>query len=154
MRQTFDRRKSRGQRVADAICAFAGSAWFIAANATVFALWMAVNVGWIPGIAVFDAPPFNLLSLVTSLEAIFLSAFILISQTRMTELADQRSDLDLQINLLAEYEITRLIALTDAIATKLGVTVAGARGVDIEELKRIVDPKAVLDEIERTTKPA
>ncbi|MFT3772780.1 MAG: DUF1003 domain-containing protein [Minicystis sp.] len=105
-------------------------------------------MGVVPGVRPFDPFPFVMLAMIASVEAIFLSTFVLISQNRMAALADRRADLDVQINLLAEHEITRLIALCDAMAQHLGVhPEPGSQR--IEELKRDVRPEAVLDEIEQ-----
>jgi uncharacterized membrane protein len=79
-------------------------------------------------------------------EAIFLSTFVLINQNRMAAEDDARSDLDLQINLLNEHETTRLIALVDAIAQRLGVETSDAG--EVEEMKKDVAPEAVLDRLE------
>jgi len=84
--------------------------------------------------------------MIASVEAIFLSTFVLISQNRMAHLADKRADLDLQINLLAEHEITRLVTIVDAIAERVGVHVMPREAV--AELKRDVDPELVLRTIE------
>ena len=84
--------------------------------------------------------------MVASVEAIFLSTFILISQNRMAAAADEPADLDLQISLLAEHEITRLVTLVSGIADRMGVkTEADA---DLEEITRDVAPEAVLDQLE------
>ena len=84
--------------------------------------------------------------MVASVEAIFLSTFVLISQNRMAAAADKRADLDLQVSLLAEHEVTRLVTLVLGIAERLGVeTEADA---EVEEIARDVAPEAVLDEIE------
>jgi uncharacterized membrane protein len=91
----------------------------------------------------FD-PSFVILAMVTSVEAIFLSTFILISQNRMAAAADKRADLDLQINLLSEHEVTKLIALVSLIADRMGIRTEVDREVD--ELKQDVAPEAVLDE--------
>jgi uncharacterized membrane protein len=84
--------------------------------------------------------------MIASVEAIFLSTFVLISQNRMAGAADKRADLDLQISLLAEHEVTRLVTLVSGIADRMGVkTEADA---DVEEITRDVAPEAVLDELE------
>ena len=80
-----------------------------------------------PGLRPFDPFPFVMLAMAASVEAIFLSTFVLISQNRMAELADKRADLDLQINLLSEHEITRLVKLLDAVAKRLGIPTTRAR---------------------------
>lgn len=145
VRRQMDRRRRWEDRLADGITSFSGSAIFVALHIVWFSLWMMWNIGWF-GTIVFDPFPFGLLTLIVSLEAIFLSAFILISQNRMSSIADQRADLDLQINLLAEYEITRLLKLTDAIAQHLGIQQYHSH--ELEELKRDINPEAILKEME------
>jgi uncharacterized membrane protein len=85
--------------------------------------------------------------MMASVEAIFLSTFILISQNRMSALAERRAELDLQVSLLAEHEITKLVQLVSEIAERLDVAHEARR--DSEELKRTVAPEAVLDAIEK-----
>ena len=131
------------QRIADIITRFTGSMPFVYLHAAVVASWLTVNSGLL-GIEPFDPYPFVLLAMGASVEAIFLSTFVLISQNRMNHLADRRADLNLQIDLLSEHEVTRLIRVVDAIAKRLGVP-----GEDLEELKQDVQPQVVLREIDR-----
>jgi uncharacterized membrane protein len=147
VRAQHERRKTLSERVADWIAARAGSMRSVAVHAVFFGSWIAVNVGLVPGMARFD-PQLVILAMVASVEAIFLSTFILISQNRLEELSSKRADLDLQISLLAEHELTRLLSLTDAIASHLGVS-RPAEASGLEELKRDVRPEAVLGELER-----
>ncbi len=130
-------------RIADGITRFTGSMTFVVLHLVVYGLWIAINLGAIPFIPRFD-PTFVLLATEASIEAIFLSTFVLISQNRMGALADKRADLDLQINLLAEHELTKLSVLVSAIADKLGV----AQEDDMAEVRQDVDPVAVLEVIE------
>lgn len=133
------------ERIADAITRFTGSMRFVYLHIALFGLWIVVNLGLVPGAPRFD-PSFVILAMAASVEAIFLSTFILITQNRMTTAARKRAELDLQINLLAEHEVTRLVALLSAVAERLGVKTE----VDSEvgELKKDVAAEAVLDEIE------
>jgi uncharacterized membrane protein len=84
---------------------------------------------------------------IVSLEAIFLSTFVLVSQNRQAAIADQRAELDLQINLLAEHEVTRLLTLVDEISKKLKIDNGDA--AELTELQRDVRPDAVLNELEK-----
>ncbi|MEJ7681827.1 MAG: DUF1003 domain-containing protein [Segetibacter sp.] len=93
---------------------------------------------------------FTGLMLSASVEAIFLSAFVLIRQNRMNQLADKRANLDLQVSLLAEHEITHLITLVKAIAHKLDIE--EARNPEIDELTRHVNPEQVLETIDKQKK--
>jgi uncharacterized membrane protein len=134
------------ERIANVVTRFTGSMRFVYLHVVLFGSWTAANLGIVPGVPQFD-PTFVILATVASVEAIFLSTFVLISQNRMTAAADKRADLDLQINLLAEHEVTKLVALVSAIAAQLGVK----SDVDpevVEELKQDVAPEVVLDEIE------
>jgi uncharacterized membrane protein len=133
------------ERVAEAITRFTGSMRFVYLHLAFFGIWIVANLGWVPGIPAWD-PSFVVLAMVASVEAIFLSTFVLISQNRMAAAADKRADLDLQISLLAEHEVTRLVTLLSGIADRMGVeTEADA---DLEEITRDVAPEAVLDELE------
>jgi uncharacterized membrane protein len=145
-RRRRERREAPLQaRVADAITRFAGSMTFVYIHIVVFGTWAAVNSGLVNWLPKWDET-FVILGTSASVEAIFLSTFVLISQNRMAALADKRADLDLQISLLAEHEITRVVALTSAIAARLGIE--DANDPELKELKQDVAPEAVLDEME------
>jgi uncharacterized membrane protein len=134
-------------RIADAITWFTGSMLFVYLHLAIFGLWIVVNLHWIPGIPAFDET-FVILAMVASVEAIFLSTFVLITQNRMAIDADKRADLDLQISLLAEHELTKMATLLSAIADKQGVRTEV--DAELEEIKKDVAPEAVLDKIEST----
>jgi uncharacterized membrane protein len=95
-------------------------------------------------------PTFVVLAMVASVEAIFVSTFVLITQNRMAAAAEKRAELDLQISLLAEHEVTKVVAMVAAIADHLGISHDAAG--EVEELKRNVAPEAVLDAIDATEK--
>jgi uncharacterized membrane protein len=113
--------RSRMDHFADTITRFAGSGTAILIHLIWFFLWLVANLHFIPGITPFDPFPFNLLTMVVSLEAIFLTLFVLISQNRMSQEADKRAQLDLQVNLLAEKETTMILQMLAEISDKLGV---------------------------------
>lgn len=146
-RRQIERSRGRQDRIADAITAWSGSMPFIFVHATWFVGWIVPNLGWLGPGWVFDPFPFGLLTMIVSLEAIFLSTFVLLSQNRQAEVSEQRAELDLQINLLSEYELTRVLKLVDAIADHLGLT----EGLDpeLEDLKRDVKPEEVIRELDR-----
>jgi uncharacterized membrane protein len=135
------------ERIAEAITRFTGSMRFVYLHLAVFGFWIAANLGWVPGVRQWDES-FVALAMIASVEAIFLSTFVLISQNRMAAAADKRADLDLQINLLSEHEVTKLVAMVAAISEHLGLH--HVAGEEVEELKRNVAPEAVLDAIETT----
>jgi uncharacterized membrane protein len=132
-------------RIANAITRFTGSMTFVYLHLVLVGAWVAVNAGLIPGVPRFD-PTFVILATWASVEAIFLSTFVLISQNRAAEAADRRADLHLQIGLLSEHEVTRLLTLVRAVAHKLEVVEAQDPAID--ELQRDVAPESVLDELE------
>ena len=144
-RRAEERSQRKQEKLAETIGRFAGSMAFVWIHAVIVALWVGVNVGLLPGPR-FD-PDFVKLATAASVEAIFLSTFVLVMQNRMAALADKRADLDLQISLLAEHEVTRLIRLVDAVARRMGVEEAREPGLG--ELKRDVAPDEVLDRLER-----
>jgi uncharacterized membrane protein len=146
-RQQEGREASAEERVADAITRFTGSMRFVYLQLAFFGFWIAANLGWLPGVRAWD-PSLVVLAMVASVEAIFLSTFVLISQNRMAAAADKRADLDLQISLLAEHEVTRLVTLVSGIADRMGVKTEA--DTDLEEITEDVAPEAVLDELEAT----
>jgi uncharacterized membrane protein len=136
----------RQVRMADAITRFTGSMAFVYIHGVLFGAWIVANLPGVP-FPKFD-PTFVVLAMFASVEAIFLSTFVLISQNRMQERADKRADLDLQVSLLGEHEVTRLISLTKSIAEKLGVEASRER--DLPELEQDVSPEKVLDALQQT----
>src|SRR5947209_6815798 len=133
------------ERIAYAIPRFTGSMVFVYIHAAVFGFWIVANLHWIPGVPKWDES-FVVLAMVASVEAIFLSTFVLITQNRMAAAERERADLDLQISLLAEHEITKLARLLGAIAERVGVKTEGDR--DLDEVQRDIAPDAVLDRLE------
>lgn len=143
-RKRRDERRTRRERVADAVGRFAGSVTSVYVHAAVFGLWIAINLGVTP------IPPFDeslvILAMAASVEAIFLSTFVLMMQNRLAAMSEERAELDLQISLLAEHEITRLLQIADAIAHKLGVELK--RDAELEFLKKDVVPEQVLERLD------
>ena len=132
-------------RLADGITRFTGSMSFVYIHLVLFGGWIACNLPGTP-LPKFD-PSFVVLAMVASVEAIFLSTFVLISQNRMAAQAARRADLDLQVSLLAEHEVTQLITMVKAIAQRLEWEVAN--DPELPELERDVAPEQVLDVIEK-----
>jgi uncharacterized membrane protein len=100
--------RSRGERVSDAITRVIGTIGFVVGHVVLFALWCAINLGYTP-LKPFDPFPFGILTLIVSGEGVLLALFVLISQNRMSRQSNQRAHLNLQINLLAEQESTKLL---------------------------------------------
>jgi uncharacterized membrane protein len=113
--------RSHGERLSDLISDVASTPGFALAHVFFFGAWIITQTGAWPVLPVFDPYPFTFLTFVVSLEAIFLSIFVLISQSHMIRQADRRNHLDLQINMLAEQESTHALQLLHAIAEHLEV---------------------------------
>lgn len=150
-REQEDERATFEERLASAITRFSGTMRFVYLHAAAYGFWIVANLGAIPGVRPWD-PSFVVLAMVASVEAIFLSTFILITQNRMAIAADRRAELDVQIGLLAEAEITKLVQLVSEIAARMDIE--PARHPEVEEMKRMVAPEAVLDAIEDSEAPA
>jgi len=140
--------RTPSQRVADRVTSFTGSMAFVFIHLALFGTWIVWNLGLL-GLPEFDES-FVVLAMAASVEAIFLSTFVLISQNRSNERADERADLDLQINLLTEHEVTRLITLVTAVAERLGIE--DAHTPEIDELAKDVHPERVMETMERVAR--
>ncbi|NJR79495.1 DUF1003 domain-containing protein [Sphingomonas sp. 36D10-4-7] len=136
------------QRIADAITGFTGSMTFVAIHLSLYGLWILVNLGWLPLLPRFD-PTFVVLAMVASVEAIFLSTFVLISQNRESAEARRRAELDLHINLLAEHELTKVADMVARIARRLEID---ADAPDYREVTRDVQPTQVMDALDARRK--
>jgi len=132
-------------RLAGRITAFAGSMPFVYLHLLIFGGWIIINIGMVPMLPPWD-PTLVVLAMAASVEAIFISTFVLISQNRMAEVAQRRAQLHLQISLLAEHETTRLIGLVAAIAERLEVKTPV--DTELKELLQEVSPEAVMSRIE------
>jgi uncharacterized membrane protein len=130
-----------GARIAARMTAFTGSITFVMVHLVVYGFWITANLGWIPGVTPWD-PTFVVLAMEASVEAIFLSTFVLINQNRQAEAADRRADLDLHVGLLAEDELTKLAEVIRRIAEKLDVPL---NHDVLAEVEKNVDPEQVLD---------
>jgi len=112
--------RTRIDRLTEAVAHIAGSTPFIALHAIWFAAWIMLNTTRFA----FDPYPYSLLNLVVALEAVFLTSVVLMTQNHMTRLADRRAHLDLQVNLLAEQELTAMLHMLHGLCTQAGVHVA------------------------------
>jgi uncharacterized membrane protein len=136
-------------RLTDAITSAAGSPLFVAFHLVGFAAWIAFNTG----ARAIDPYPYSLLTLAVSLEAIILSAFVLMSQNRMTRQADKRAHLDLQVNILAEQELTAILRMVHALCQEAGMSVK-IRDAQVEQLLKETDIHRIAVEVdEKLTNP-
>jgi uncharacterized membrane protein len=137
-------KRTGADRVAAAIARFCGHMTFVWIHVAVFAAWIAYNS--LPWFDAFDPYPFTFLTLVVSLEAIFLSTFILISQNYDMRVSERRNQLDLQINLLAEQENTKMLQILERIAKKVGANVTD--DLQVRALEEATRPEALVEQIE------
>lgn len=130
-----DAKRTPAEKFADWLTSKFGSIIFLSLNALWFAVWITMNVGWVPGVEPFDPFPFGLLTMVVSLEAIFLAIIVLISQNREARVGELREEIELQISTISEVEITKLIKLVTILLEKQGVKVD-----DDPELRKMLKP--------------
>lgn len=128
--QEFLARRSPAERIGDLTAGIVGNLWFVTAHISLFVFWIAVNTWAVPGIPHFDPVPFSLLGTIVAMEAILVSSFILMRQSRLGRRADEREHLMLQILLLTEKEVTALISMNRQMAGSVGLT-------DIHNLEEI-----------------
>jgi uncharacterized membrane protein len=146
IRQSTANQRTREERLADLITDFSGRMYFIYFHVVWFAIWIILNLGFFD-FKPFDPFPFGLLTMIVSLEAIFLATFVLISQNRLSAEADRRADLDLQMGLLTEHELTRALKMLDEIQDKLGIQ--NDADLELMDLEKNVHPQDVMKELER-----
>jgi uncharacterized membrane protein len=140
--------RSSADRLSDAITRVAGSATCVGLHAIAFTIWIAVNVGLVPDVTPFDPYPFSFLTLVVSLEAIFLAISVLMSQNRAARLADRRAHLDLQIDLLAERELTAALHMLRALCAKQQV-VLDKVGTDVKDLLEETNVEKLVSDLDK-----
>ena len=149
LRTKAARERSLQHRIADVITAFSGRMIFVYVHIVWFGIWILLNTGRL-GVPAFDPFPYGLLTMIVSLEAIFLSTFVLISQNRLGAETERRADLDLHIGLLTEHELTRVLQMLDIIQDKLGIV--DHANSDLADLEMETKPEDVLAEIEHLQK--
>jgi uncharacterized membrane protein len=135
-------------RLSDSITRFAGSGAFVLLHVVWFSLWIVMNSSRIAGRPPFDPYPFTFLTMIVSLEAIFLSIFVLTSQNRMSRQADRRAHLDLQINLLAEQENTMMLNMLRRLCKRQGIKPEGL-SEDARSLFDKTDPHTLMRDLQK-----
>jgi uncharacterized membrane protein len=120
-------RRSPMERVSEVITRFVGNTTFLLAQLILISGWMLLNLRVIPGVAPFDPFPFGVLALVVSAESVFLTVFVLISQSRMARQSDRRSHLGLQISMLSEQELTTILQMLQKLCQHMGVNVDSSK---------------------------
>jgi uncharacterized membrane protein len=132
-------RRSTSERLADAVGSFTGSLLFVVLQSILLITWLIVNSGKIPSVRPFDPYPFSLLGVIVSVEAVILSSFILMRQNRMMRRGERRNHLNLQVDLLAEKEITKLLQMVTAICSQMGLKNIAAD----QEIRELSQPTSI-----------
>lgn len=134
----FDSRRTFLERVADQLTTTFGTMGFLMVNLLWFAIWIPINLGLIPGIEPFDPYPFGFLTMTVSLEAIVLAIIVLISQNRASKIDDLRQEVMMQLNILTEEELTKMMGMLTALLEKQGIDVS-----EDHELQSMLEPTNV-----------
>jgi uncharacterized membrane protein len=134
MEQEFLAQRTWTDRLGDWIASFMGTMTFVLCHLAGFAVWAAVNADIIPGVSPFDPYPYTLLTMIVSMEGVLVAVFVLMKQNRMSRRADQRDHLNLQIDLLSEKEITKMLELQRLVCLRLGIDVD--RDAEVQELSK------------------
>lgn len=137
------------ERIADGITAFSGSISFAVLHVVWFAIWIWINNGHVASIPPFDPFPYGLLTMIVSLEAIFLSVFVLISQNRDTQISDLRAELDFHINKQAEQEVTKIITMVHEIHEHLGLQKGKGKDKELEKMVKALDADKLAEQIKK-----
>jgi uncharacterized membrane protein len=140
-------------KIADWLTSYFGSMSFLIINVTAFVLWILINTGRIPGLPIFDPYPHILLTTAVSLEAIVLAIIVLISQNRENQINTLREELQLQVELITEKEITKILQLLNELLKKKGVKITDT---ELEEMLKQVDTSYIERKLEEqlVTKPS
>ncbi len=145
------KKRSFGVRFADDLTSLFGSMLFLFLNATIFTGWILINTGKVPGIPIFDPFPFSMLTTVVSLEAIILTVIVLMSQNRQSLISSMREEIDIQVNLIAEREITKILKLLTEYLKVKGIKVEDP---ELEDMLKDIDASYIERSLEKelTTK--
>jgi uncharacterized membrane protein len=139
------------ERFADTLIRVASSTPFLALHVLWFAVWIPWNMGLLP-VEPFDPFPFGLLTMIVSLEAIFLAIFVLIGQNKEAAIAELREELTLQVNLRMEAEVTKTLQLVAGLYTRLGYQVADDE--ELREMLQTLDTQSIERELTAQIKRA
>lgn len=132
-------------RFADDLTSVFGSIFFLIVNVVVFTAWILINTGKVPGITPFDPFPFQMLTTVVSLEAIILTLIVLMSQNRSSLISSMREEIDIQVNLIAEREITKILKLLNLLLKAKGIEVEDA---ELAEMLKEIDASYIERKLE------
>jgi uncharacterized membrane protein len=124
MKVKADAKRTRSEKLADWMTSHFGSIGFLTLNVGWFVLWLLVNGGLVPAFKPFDPFPFSLLTMIVSLEAIILSVFVMISQNRAAKIDELREEVDLQVDIITEAEMTKLLVMMKLLLEKNGIDIS------------------------------
>src|SRR5579859_5266809 len=140
-------RRSLTERVSEVITKYVGNMGFLLAQLILISSWMLVNLRVIPGVAAFDPFPFGGLALIVSSEGVFLTVFVLISQSRMARQADRRSHLGLQVSMLSEQELTTILQMLQKLCQHMGVNVDSSKQ-EVQSFSNTTDVHKLASELQ------
>jgi uncharacterized membrane protein len=140
-------RRTLTERVSDIITKLVGNTGFLLAQLILIVGWSLVNLHLIPGIKAFDPFPFGVLALLVSSEGVFLTVFVLISQSRMARQAERRSHLDLQVGMLSEQELTTILQMLQKLCQHMGVNVESSKQ-EVQSFSKTTDVHKLASELE------
>jgi len=140
-------RRTPTERVSDVIAKLVGNVGFLLAHLTVIAGWSVLNLHVIPGVRAFDPFPFGILALIVSSESVFLTIFVLISQSRMARQSERRSHLDLQVGMLSEQELTTILQMLQKLCLHMGVNVDSSKQ-EVQSFSKTTDVHKLASELE------
>jgi uncharacterized membrane protein len=140
-------RRTPTERVSDVITKLVGNMGFLLAQLILISAWSLVNLHVIPGVKAFDPFPFGVLALVLSSESVFLTIFVLISQSRMARQSERRSHLDLQVGMLSEQELTTILQMLQKHCQHMGVNVDSSKK-EVQSFSKSTDVHKLASELE------
>jgi uncharacterized membrane protein len=143
----LDRRTST-ERVSDTIMKVVGNLGFLLAQLILISVWSLANLRIIPGLKPFDPFPFGILALAVSSESVFLTIFVLISQSRMARQSERRSHLDLQVCMLSEQELTTILEMLQKLCQHMGVNVDSSKQ-EVQSFAETTDVHKLASELEQ-----
>jgi uncharacterized membrane protein len=140
-------RRTPTERVSDVVTKLVGNMGFLLAHLILISSWSLVNLHVIPGLKAFDPFPFGVLALVVSSESVFLTIFVLISQSRMARQSERRSHLDLQVGMLSEQELTTILQMLQKLCQHVGVNLDSSRQ-EVQSFSETTDVHKLASELE------
>jgi uncharacterized membrane protein len=140
-------RRTPTERISDVITRLVGNVGFLLGQVLLISGWSLINLHVIPGLKAFDPFPFGVLALVVSSESVFLTIFVLISQSRMARQSERRSHLDLQVGMLSEQELTTILQMLQKLCQHMGVNVDSSKQ-EVQSFSKTTDVHKLASELE------